>query len=208
MLHNRDRSAQPPNGAMGQTESSKPGQKAAMDCSGLITEVAPGLFIGCAPDAPAFENTDILSPLGITHVLNCAHECDDLDTKIFEHIQAYRRLDMEDSKGFPIESTWCDCLSFVDEALRADGKVLVHCVMGRSRSAAMLLYCQLHGAGGREPLTLRAAYRALFQVRHGNVGVNFGFFEKLIEEDTAIWGAGSVTMDEYNRIIDDSVADP
>ena len=120
--------------------------------------ILPGLYLGDESDAG---NGEALAILGVSHVLNCAAE---VNSPRFAGVR-YRRLDLTDP-----DPRFADCIpeicEFIDEGRRGGG-VLVHCRMGRNRSAsAILAYLCSKG------VTLDEALEAM-EERLGEVGVNF-----------------------------------
>ncbi|KNC23087.1 hypothetical protein FF38_10452 [Lucilia cuprina] len=109
-----------------------------VDCD----EVYPGIYIG---DAAAAKNKTYLRMMGITHVLNAAEGCryGQVDTG---HIY-YRDMPSIRYMGFPmIDAPTTDisryfyvAAKFIDSAISSGGKVLVHCLVGVSRSATCVL---------------------------------------------------------------------
>lgn len=109
-----------------------------VDCD----EVYPGIYIG---DAAAAKNKTYLRMMGITHVLNAAEGCryGQVDTG---HIY-YRDMPSVRYMGFPMMDAPTQDISryfyvaskFIDSAISSGGKVLVHCLVGMSRSATCVL---------------------------------------------------------------------
>ena len=85
------------------------------------------LFLGNALQA---HHLDTLKQCGITHILNvCEHP------NRFEEEFAYKTIKVRDMVREDIKSYFDEAATFIEEALgRDDGRVLVHCVQGKSRS--------------------------------------------------------------------------
>ncbi|XP_040034549.1 dual specificity phosphatase 29 [Gasterosteus aculeatus] len=106
-----------------------------------VNQVWPSVYVG--DEKTALERPG-LRVLGITHVLNAAegkwnnvltgaHYYTDMDIQYFG-------VEADDKPTFNISQFFCSATQFIHEALsHPQSKVLVHCVMGRSRSAALVL---------------------------------------------------------------------
>ncbi len=104
-----------------------------------VWEILPDLFLGDRGDA---SNRERLRKHGITHIVNCSKEL----PCCFEAEFAYLWLRMDDPDPAFGEKIPAFC-AFID-AGRRQGKVLVHCTGGVSRSPAVLLayLCQFDGS--------------------------------------------------------------
>jgi len=86
-----------------------------------------------------YTNTDLLTYLGITHVLNLARELPvprnfNKNTKLkIRHIKAI------DSETYYLRNDFDEAFSFIDKARESGGRILVNCVMGVSRSATIVI---------------------------------------------------------------------
>ncbi|CAL8360005.1 unnamed protein product [Boreogadus saida] len=108
-----------------------------------VNEVWPGIYIG--DEKTALERAALKS-MGITHILNAAegkwnnvstgaayYRDDDMDIQ-------YYGVDADDKPTFNIAQFFCPASHFIHGAVQdPQSKVLVHCVMGRSRSASLVL---------------------------------------------------------------------
>jgi len=102
------------------------------------------LYLGDWKDAA---DGDLLSGIGITHVLNCAREVPCHHPTTFEYL--HLPLDDPDSTFIDYIPELCE---FIDEGRRA-GAVLAHCRAGVSRSpAAVLAYLCSEGKTLEESL--------------------------------------------------------
>ena len=92
--------------------------------------ILPGLYLGDESDA---SNGDALEFLGVSHVLNCAAE---VRAPRFPGIR-YLHLNLADP-----DPRFASCIpeicAFIEEGRRCGG-VLVHCRMGRNRSASAVI---------------------------------------------------------------------
>ncbi|UYV80474.1 DUSP3 [Cordylochernes scorpioides] len=143
-----------------------------VDCD----EVYPGIFIG---DDNSARKKDTLVHLGITHVLNSAEgrEFGQVDTgpQFYRDVGiAYRGFDLMDLPHVRICQHFEAGANFIDLALQR-GKVLVHCLMGMSRSATMVLAYLILKKG----MTTEEALRTI--LRRRAVRPNDGFLLQLLE---------------------------
>ncbi|XP_059222231.1 dual specificity protein phosphatase 13 isoform X5 [Stomoxys calcitrans] len=157
-----------------------------VDCD----EVYPGIYIG---DAASAKNKTFLRMKGITHVLNAAEGCryGQVDTG-HSYYRDMPSISGRDNKttyfrymGFPMVDAPTTDISryfyvaakFIDSAISSGGKVLVHCLVGMSRSAtcvlAYLMICRK-----------MSAVDAIRKVRmHRDIHPNDGFLQQLADLD-------------------------
>ncbi|CAL8261340.1 unnamed protein product [Arctogadus glacialis] len=142
--------------------------------SGHLDQVQPRIYVG---DMYAAKDKRCLLAHRITHVLNAADGKFNVntgarfyrDTKITYHgVVAF------DMPTFDMSPFFAPAANFIRNALSTPtAKVLVHCVMGQSRSSTLVLaYLMIH-----ENLTLADAIRAVSAGR--NISPNAGFLEQL-----------------------------
>ncbi|XP_060896948.1 dual specificity phosphatase 29-like [Labrus mixtus] len=106
-----------------------------------VDEVWPRVYIGDEKTALEFSG---LRDLGITHVLNAA---EGKFNNVLTGAEYYSDMDIQyygveadDKPTFNISQFFRPAAQFIHEALgHPENKVLVHCVMGRSRSASLVL---------------------------------------------------------------------
>ncbi|KAI0123523.1 protein-tyrosine phosphatase-like protein [Xylariales sp. AK1849] len=91
---------------------------------------AGNLYIG---GLGALNQTDLIQRAGITHVLSII----DYDIEAKERLQGMNHLHIsaEDRPGENIIQHFESANTFIEDGLRDDGGVFVHCAMGKSRSA-------------------------------------------------------------------------
>jgi atypical dual specificity phosphatase len=99
------------------------------------SEVAPGLFLGARP---LMSDVPRLAARGITHIVNTCEEFCGF-TEQYEKV-GIRQLHLPITDFQPPTLPEIDtATSFIDAAISAGGKVLVHCKAGRARSATIVL---------------------------------------------------------------------
>ena len=107
--------------------------------------ILPHLFLGNYRNA---QNASALRHLGITHIVNCAKECENCAVGVhYINVPVYDHPD-ENIAGF-FEET----IQAIHSAIEQGGTVLVHCHMGQSRAATFLIAYVMW----RENISLNAA---------------------------------------------------
>ncbi|KAM5236437.1 dual specificity phosphatase 29 [Ctenodactylus gundi] len=111
-----------------------------------VNEVWPRLHIG--DEATALDRYG-LQKAGFTHVLNAAHGRWNVDTgpDYYRDMDiVYYGVEADDVPTFDLSVFFYPAAAFIDSALRDNrSKILVHCAMGRSRSATLVLaYLMIH----------------------------------------------------------------
>ena len=97
-----------------------------------MSEIIDGLYIGSFADA---KSKKFLQQSRITHVLSAAWELNPAFPGQYE----YLHIKMSDKPTFDL-NLHLDCaLEFIQNALNNDGRVLVHCYAGISRSASIVV---------------------------------------------------------------------
>ncbi|KAM4607757.1 dual specificity phosphatase 29-like [Polymixia lowei] len=106
-----------------------------------VNQVWPSIYIG--DEKTALERSG-LKDMGITHILNAAegkwnNVLTGADYYTGTEIQYYG-VEADDTPTFNISQYFYSAAQFIHSALsQPQNKVLVHCVMGRSRSASLVL---------------------------------------------------------------------
>ncbi|KAG8507961.1 Dual specificity protein phosphatase 13 isoform B [Galemys pyrenaicus] len=139
-----------------------------------INEVWPNLFLG---DAYAARDKNKLTQLGITHVVNVAAGKFQVDTgaKFYRGMALeYYGIEADDNPFFDLSVYFLPVARYIRTALSGPhGRVLVHCAMGVSRSAtvvlAFLMIC--------ENMTLVEAIQTV--QAHRDICPNSGFLRQL-----------------------------
>ncbi|XP_030628311.1 dual specificity protein phosphatase 13-like [Chanos chanos] len=148
--------------------------------AGPVSQVWPGLYVG---DESTARDKGLLSSLKITHLVNSAHGPNRINTgaQFYSDMKLdYYGVEAADHPEFDLSQYFSSTASFIKAALSQDGKVLVHCAMGVSRSGALVLaYLMIC-----EVLTLSEAVIAVRLNR--DICPNSGFLEQLRQLDLSL----------------------
>ncbi|KAM6442190.1 dual specificity phosphatase 29 isoform 1-T2 [Liasis olivaceus] len=143
-----------------------------------VNEVWPNLYIG---DEKTALDRYSLEKAGFTHVLNAAHGRWNVDTgpNYYNDMAIeYYGVEADDLPTFNLSQFFYSAAEFIDKALQNEtNKILVHCAMGRSRSAALVLaYLMIY-----KRMTVVDAIGQV--LKHRCILPNRGFLKQLRELD-------------------------
>ncbi|NXQ76926.1 DS13B phosphatase, partial [Quiscalus mexicanus] len=143
-----------------------------------VDQVWPNIYVG---DAWAARSKTTLQSLKITHILNAADGPYSINTgaKYYTDLQIeYYGVEAFDDPAFDLSIFFYDAANFIRKALNSSGgKVFVHCAMGVSRSATLVLaFLMIH-----ENMTLVDALKTVST--HRNICPNTGFLSQLRDLD-------------------------
>ncbi|NXF01861.1 DS13B phosphatase, partial [Smithornis capensis] len=143
-----------------------------------VDQVWPNVYLG---DAWAARSKTTLQSLNITHILNAADGPYSINTgaKYYEDLQIeYYGVEAFDDPSFDLSIFFYDSANFISEALNSSGgKVFIHCAMGVSRSATLVLaFLMIH-----ENMTLVEALKTVVAER--DICPNPGFLSQLRDLD-------------------------
>ncbi|XP_062855660.1 dual specificity protein phosphatase 26-like [Trichomycterus rosablanca] len=147
--------------------------------SGPANEVWPRLYIG---DMDFAENRAALGRQNFTHVLNCAHSSRRGNDFYSGMGITYMGIEGHDSPAYDMSVNFNTGAEFIHHALNTGGKILVHCHVGVSRSATIVLaYLML-----KHNMTL---VEAINKVKEGRgIIPNRGFLRQLIDLHIKLYG--------------------
>ncbi|XP_037048044.1 dual specificity protein phosphatase 3-like [Bradysia coprophila] len=149
------------------------------------TVIQPGLIIGGITTA---KNTEVLTKLGVTHIINCAYDPTGkgnfiyVDTNEDYYIQRdfkciYLGVRAADTARFNISKFFYSVADFIDNAIKDNGIVYVHCYMAISRSAVLVIAYYMI----KHDMTLKEA--VIFLRKKREIFPNDGFLVQLMELD-------------------------
>jgi hypothetical protein len=152
----------------------------ALICGVDCDEVYPDIFVG---DEGSARKKEFLCRVGITHVFNTASGLGfgqvNTGPEFYSDTSIrYLGLDLIDAPRTRIIDYFDQGVSFMDECLKNNGKVLVHCLMGLSRSATFVAaYLMI-----KKNMTALEALRLIRKQRE--VRPNDGFLVQLLQLET------------------------
>ncbi|XP_051765779.1 dual specificity protein phosphatase 26 isoform X6 [Ctenopharyngodon idella] len=148
-------------------------------------EVWPRLYIG---DQEIASNRKELIKLGITHILNCAQSKWRGGAEHYAGMNiTYHGIEAHDSPSFDMSVNFYPASEFIHRALSTGGTVLVHCAVGVSRSATLVLaYLMI-----RQNMTLVEAIKTVKD--HRGVTPNRGFLRQLSGLDSVLRASRNAT---------------
>ncbi|CAK8686511.1 unnamed protein product [Clavelina lepadiformis] len=164
-----------------------------MDCASKISDY---LYLGSEWNAC---NLEELEEFGITHILNVTLEIENFFPRQFD----YKSIRLRDVETSDLLSHWNATWRYISEARKKGGRVLVHCKMGISRSAATVCaFLMKENSWNHE--------RALEYVEscRSIVNPNSGFRKQLVEYE----GILIASAHRHNRLFrtrsESSLSDP
>ncbi|XP_069091758.1 dual specificity protein phosphatase 4 [Pleurodeles waltl] len=137
-------------------------------------EILPFLFLGSAHHAA---RRDMLDALGITALLNVSSDC----PNHFEGHFQYKSIPVEDNHKTDISSWFMEAIEYIDSVKGCQGRVLVHCQAGISRSATICLaYLMM-----KKRVKLEEAFEFVKQ-RRSIISPNFSFMGQLLQFESQV----------------------
>lgn len=138
-----------------------------------VAEVSSYLYLSSQDPVWDFS---LLKSLGITHVLSVGVEI----LQKFDDF-TYKYVELLDLPESTLSKIFDGCFSFIDEAREKNGKVLVHCNAGYSRSPSVVIGYLMK----KNKMTLDEALNKVREKR--NVKPNEGFMKQLKEFEKLIF---------------------
>ena len=138
-------------------------------------EIIPHLYLGSIGSA---SNLKELQNCKITHIVCCARGIKNFFPDNFK----YLNLDILDSEAVDIKKYFDESSKFIDEAIKNNGNVLVHCHAGVSRSSTILIAYVMKYKQMKLDKVLE-----LLRSKREKVNPNNGFIKQLKEYEKEIF---------------------
>ncbi|KAM5172656.1 dual specificity protein phosphatase 26 [Mantella aurantiaca] len=141
-------------------------------------EVWPKLYLG---DQEIAANKGELYQMRITHILNASHSRWRGGEEYYSGMNiTYMGIEAQDSPTFDMSAHFQAAADFIHRALRERGKILVHCAVGVSRSATLVLaYLMIY-----HRMTLVEAINTVKDKR--GIIPNRGFLRQLLDLESTL----------------------
>ncbi|GMF55814.1 unnamed protein product [Phytophthora fragariaefolia] len=137
-------------------------------------------------------SAEVIDALQITHVVNMGAITDQRNN--FDHIE-YLDVAIKDKVDVDIAQEFGPTIEFIRKAAEENGRVLIHCVQGVSRSSTICIWYVML----KTRCTLSAAYSHVLKCRP-LIFPNRGFMAQLIANERELYGDQSVTEDELELL--------
>ncbi len=153
------------------------------------SEILSYLFLGSRNDALRFKR---LQELQITHILSVMNSASYADQALFRFLH----VPLSDFGDTPLIEVWEQCFSFIDEAKKNDGKVLVHCSLGSSRAPAVVIAYLM----SREGLTFKDSH-TLVTSKRSVVAVHEDYIVQLEDLEMKLFNKSSLTQRDIGESV-------
>jgi dual specificity MAP kinase phosphatase len=130
--------------------------------------ILPYIYLGNANHA---SQKELLDKLGVTAILNVSKTC----PVVFKNSYEYKTIAVDDNARENISTHFDDAIKFIDDVKSRNGKVLVHCRAGISRSATICIAYLMR----KYDYTLDQAYEYT-KKRRAAISPNFNFLGQLL----------------------------
>lgn len=153
-------------------------------------EIVDGfLYLGNFWQANSLE---VLHALQISHVINMGAISEQRNK--FKHVK-YFDVAIKDHEDVDITQEFGPTMNFIQKAAAENGRVLIHCVQGVSRSSTICIWYVML----KTKCTLSAAYSHVLKCRP-LIFPNRGFMAQLIANERILYGDQSVMEDELELL--------
>jgi len=134
-----------------------------------VTQIADNLYIS---DYETSFNKELLKEHGITHIISCVYGL----TPRYPDDFKYKNIPLIDNPSEPILVYFDDACEYINNAIKNNGNVLVHCMYGASRSVTIIAAYIINKAKGE--VTPKMALKYLRKKRKV-VNPNEGYIDQL-----------------------------
>lgn len=148
-----------------------------------VTRVLPFLYLGSQEDS---QDAETLKGFGIDFIMNVSASAADSPHVIKTH---YMKIPVHDSTNENIVDWFQSAFDFIDQVQHCDGKVLVHCVGGVSRSATIAVGFVMRHL----QLSLDNAYR-LVKEKRPTISPNLNFMGQLLQYEHQLQEKGGIDL--------------
>ena len=124
-----------------------------------------------------------MKKLGITHILNCTIE----SPNYFPKEMIYCNIKVKDHESTKLNNYFLKSNNFIDNCIKENGKVMVHCQMGISRSATLVIVYLMNS----KKWSLQKSLKFVKDSRPV-INPNRGFMRLLMDYDNKLFGKGSL----------------
>ena len=155
-------------------------------------------YVVCVGDLGDSKNEQTQKLLGIQAVVNCTLDQD----FILKGENTQFRVAVDDACDQNIQDYFSDALSFMQEHVKSGHTVLVHCIMGMSRSASIVLLYLMHTKG----LSLKESYD-LVKSKRPCIHPNPRFLKELSKQELELKGCNTIRFREEEILSVSSVYD-
>lgn len=138
--------------------------------------------------ACAVVRPETLEKLEVKFVVNATIELPDTPLPD-DNKPEYMRVAIKDTRESNLIEFFDQVADKIEQIRESDGKSLVHCVAGVSRSTSLVLAYLMKYAN----MTLKQAFQHVRSIRP-QVRPNMGFFKQLIEYEQRLFGTTTVSM--------------
>jgi protein-tyrosine phosphatase len=132
-----------------------------------ITPIDNNIYLGNAFNAADYY---YLKQFGITGIVNASNEI----SNYFEDEFKYFKVDIFDINNSSIYKFFDPFIEFVHNTIKNDGKIMIHCFMGSSRSAILVVLYLIHF----KSYTMENSIKFITDRRH-RVNINITYIEEL-----------------------------
>eukprot|EP01122_Echinamoeba_exundans_P017822 TRINITY_DN9774_c0_g1_i1.p1 TRINITY_DN9774_c0_g1~~TRINITY_DN9774_c0_g1_i1.p1 ORF type:complete len:438 (+),score=61.95 TRINITY_DN9774_c0_g1_i1:33-1346(+) len=164
----------------------------AKKSTGLSEILEDFLYLGGGRDA---RDTRMLQSMGITRVLNVASEWQVSQHPDIDHLH----IKLMDYESEDISSHFGTGIDYIERARRDNQRILVHCVMGKSRSVSFVLAYLMQ----MKDMHLRTAFEYVY-ARRNVIKPNRGFMQTLIAYEKQLYPSlerPTISVDEWVGIV-------